>query len=358
MKSRFHIDWWLITPVLILITVSLVTLSSIDIVYFRTQLISLVIAVLAFLFFSRINLDLLKQLKIPIYVVSVVLLVIIFIVGIETRGAVRWVDLFGVSLQFSEILKPFLAVSFAAYLSESSLSKNKQFFFGVLLLLPIFLLVTMQPDLGSGLIYAFSGIFVLIVTGFPYYLFGIAAVPFLLSLPFVWTLLHDYQKERILTFIHPATDPLGTSYNSIQAMIAVGSGVFWGKGWFQSTQSTLRFLPERHTDFIFATIAEGLGFVGAMVILFAFSFLCYRIYLVFKNSEDQFSKIFACCCFAFFLIQGFMNIGMNIGILPIVGVTLPFVSYGGNSLIANAIFLGILTAIINTHRAKNVLEIR
>lgn len=358
MKSRFYIDWWLITPVLILVTVSLATLSSIDIVYFRTQLISLVLAVFAFLFFSRINLDLLRQLKVPIYIVSLILLIVLFIVGIETRGAVRWVDIFGVSLQFSEILKPFLAVSFAAFLAESSLSKNKQFFLSVALLLPIFLLVTMQPDLGSGLIYAFSGIFVLLVAGFSYYLFGIALIPLLISLPFIWTILHDYQKERILTFVNPTSDPLGTSYNSIQAIIAVGSGVFWGKGWFQSTQSTLRFLPERHTDFIFATIAEGLGFVGAIIILFVFSFLCYRIYLVFRNSEDQFGKIFASSCFAFFLIQGFINIGMNIGLLPIVGVTLPFVSYGGNSLISNAIFLGILTAIINTQRTKNVLEIK
>lgn len=358
MKSRFSIDWWMIAPVLILITISLVTLSSIDSGYFKTQIISLILSLGVFFFFSRINLDFLKQLKTPIYIVSLILLGILFIVGIETRGAIRWIDLFGVRLQFSEILKPFLAISFAALLSNTNLSKGRLFFLSVGLLLPIFLLVTMQPDLGSGLIYAFVGIFVLFTVGFPLYLFGIATIPLLIALPFIWTLLHDYQRQRIMTFIHPASDPLGTSYNSIQAIIAVGSGTFFGKGWFQNTQSTLRFLPERHTDFIFATIAEGLGFVGALIIIFAFSLLCYRIYVIFRNSEDRFSKIFACSCFAFFLIQGFMNIGMNIGILPIVGVTLPFVSYGGNSLISNAIFLGILTAILNTQKAKNVLEIR
>src|SRR6185503_19754227 len=132
----------------------------------------------------------------------------------------------------------------------------------------------------------------------------------------------------------------------------------FGKGWFQGTQSSLRFLPERHTDFIFATLAEGIGFIGTVVVILTFAFLCYRVYLVFKNAEDQFSRLFAVCAFGFFLIQGAVNIGMNIGYLPIVGVTLPFVSFGGNSLVANFIFLGILSAISAAQKRERVLEIR
>lgn len=358
MKSRLNIDPWLILPVFILTLISLTTLSSVETVYFKKQLISVVLSVFVFLFFSKVNLEFFKNLKLAIYVIALVLLITIFIIGIETRGAVRWIDIFGISLQFSEVLKPFLALSFAAFIAESTYSRNKTFLLSLLFLLPVFFLITLQPDLGSGLIYAFVGIFVLLVAGFPIYLFGFTALPIVLSLPLIWTFLHDYQKQRILTFIYPANDPLGTSYNSIQAIIAVGSGTFFGRGWFQGTQSTLRFLPERHTDFIFATIAEGLGFIGAAIIVLAFAFLCFRVYLVFKNSEDKFSRVFTACCFGFLLIQGFINIGMNIGILPVVGVTLPFVSYGGSSLISNSIFLGILTAIRNNQRTKHVLEIK
>lgn len=358
MKSYFKLDWWLLAPVFILIIISLTTLLSVNFAYFKSQIISLVVAFIAFIFFSRFNLDFFKQFIKPIYFISLILLAIIFVIGIESRGAVRWIEIFGGRIQFSELLKRFLAICFATFLAESGYSKSKSFFLSLLFLVPIVLLIVLQPDLGSGLIYVFVGLFVLLVTGYPLYLFGLAFLPVLIGAPFIWTMLHDYQRQRILTFIHPASDPLGTSYNSIQAIIAVGSGTFWGRGWFQGTQSSLKFLPERHTDFIFATLSEGIGFIGAAVVVLAFIFLCYRVYIIFKNSEDQFSKIFAACCFGFFLIQGFVNIGMNIGFLPIVGVTLPFVSFGGNSLLSNFIFLGILTGISFNQRREHVLEIR
>jgi rod shape determining protein RodA len=357
-RNIFQVDLWLLIPTLILVAVSLTTLSTINIIYFRSQIISLIIALFAFLFFSRVNIDLLKRLKLPIYIAAIILLTTLLLIGIESRGAIRWIEIFGVSLQFSEMLKPFLTICFAAFIAESTYSKNKTFFLSILFLLPIFLLITLQPDLGSGLIYSIVGLFALLVAGFPLYLFGLSLLPVIFSSPFIWTLLHDYQKQRILTLIHPTSDPLGTSYNSIQAIITVGSGTFWGRGLFEGTQASLKFLPERHTDFIFATIAEGLGFIGAFFIVVIFAFLCYRVYTIFKNAKDQFSRIFAACCFGFFLFQGFVNIAMNIGYLPIVGITLPFVSYGGNSLISNFIFLGLLSAISTSQKTKHVLEIR
>lgn len=358
MRSRFSIDWFLVSPALILVFISLTTLFSIDFTLFRAQLISFIVALLGFFFFSRINLAFLRQIKFLIYIGSIIFLAILFVIGIESRGATRWINLFGTSIQFSEVIKPFLAVAFSAFLAETTLSKRRSFLAALLLLLPVFFLIVLQPDLGSGLIFAFVALFVLLVHGYPLYFFGIAAIPVVLSLPFVWTLLHDYQRQRILTLLHPSVDPLGTSYNSIQAIIAIGSGTFFGRGWFEGTQSTLRFLPERHTDFIFATIAEGIGFLGTSFVVLIFAFLCFRVYHVFANAEDQFSRLFAACCFGFFFIQGVVNIGMNIGILPVVGVTLPFVSFGGNSLVANFVFLGILTGISVSQKKERVLEIR
>lgn len=334
------------------------TLLSVSGVYFQAQLISLAAAVAGFFFFSQINIQFLKQLKLPIYLISLFLLAIILFLGIESRGAIRWITFAGVSIQFSEILKPFLAVAFAAFLTEKQHRKKRSFFSVLLFLLPVILLISLQPDLGSALIYAGAGLFALLVSGFPLWWFGLSLVPLIVISPILWTLLHDYQRQRVLTFLHPTSDPLGTSYNAIQAMIAVGSGSLFGKGLSEGTQSGLRFLPERHTDFIFATIAEGLGFIGAAIVILAVLGLGYRIYVIFRTTDDTFTKLFAACSFGFLVIQAVVNIGMNIGVFPIVGVTLPFVSYGGSSLVASFILLGLLSSLSVSQRKNRVLEIR
>jgi rod shape determining protein RodA len=357
-RNTFKIDLWLLAPVVVLVIISLTTLLSVNPLFFKSQLISLVVGILAFLFFSQIDITRLKQLKVPIYIASLVLLLIVFVIGIESHGAARWIDIFGVRLQFSEILKPFLSLAFAAFLADDKHPTKKTFLLTLALLAPVVLLIDFQPDLGSALIYALTAFLVMILVGFPLLWFGLASLPFLLAVPFIWLMLHEYQRQRVLTFIHPTADPLGTSYNAIQAIIAVGSGSFLGKGLSEGTQSGLRFLPERHTDFIFATLAEGLGFIGAAIVILAFLFLCYRIYVIFKNCEDFFGKIFAACGFGFLLVQCFANMGMNMGYLPIVGVTLPFVSFGGSSLLSNFIFLGLLSALSVSQRNKYVLEIR
>lgn len=358
MRSRFKIDIWLLIPVLILVAISLTILYSVNPLFFRTQLFSFGIALLAFFVFSQIRIDFLKQLSVPIYISSLVLLGIVLLLGIESRGAVRWVDFFGIRVQFSELLKPFLCVAFATYLTSTRFSDLKKFFIGLGLAFPVILIIDLQPDLGSALMYLFVMLFVLLVRGFPLKWFLFTFLPAVLLSPFLWFRLHDYQKQRILTFLDPTSDPLGTSYNSTQAIIAVGSGFFFGKGLGEGTQSELRFLPERQTDFIFATLAEGLGFFGAMLVIFALLAVCFRCYRIFSQTSDQFTRVFATCCFGFFLIQGTVNIGMNVGYLPIVGVTLPFVSFGGSSLVSNFIFLGILSSLSMSYRNKDVLEIR
>lgn len=358
MRRFLRIDFWLLIPVAVLITISLFTLLSLNTAFFQSQFISLGIALTAFFVFSQINIEFLRTYRLPIYIVSLIVLGITLGIGIETNGAVRWVDIFGIRLQFSEITKPFLAVAFASLLADQPKANFKAFIKALAYIAPIFFLIYFQPDLGSAMLYLMVAVLTLLIVGYPFRWFFLMLVPVIVAAPVIWTKLHDYQRERILTFLNPQADPLGISYNSIQALIAVGSGAFFGKGMSEGTQSTLRFLPERQTDFIFATIAEGLGFVGAVLIVAALIVLCYRVFHIFNGTNNKFMKIFTASAFGFFLIPSFVNIGMNIGIVPIVGVTLPFVSFGGSSLLSNFIFLGLLSSISASEKHKNVLEIR
>jgi rod shape determining protein RodA len=281
--SLLRFDWQLLLPVFVLIALGLTTLSAIDVIYLEGQIFSIIIGVLAYFFFSQMNTDTLRRFAKPMYITSLLLLSIVFIIGFESRGAVRWIDIFGVSIQFSEILKPFLALAFATYLVKHDDHSLKSYITTFLLLIPIMLLIALQPDLGTSVIYAGVVLIVTFVYGYPMRYFFFSALPFLLSSPFLWGFLHDYQKQRLLTFFNPVSDPQGTSYNVMQAIIAVGSGMLIGKGIQESTQSHLRFLPERQTDFIFATLSEGLGFVGGFIIILAFVALLYRIYTLFSN---------------------------------------------------------------------------
>lgn len=343
--------------VFIILVLSLVTLFSIDTQLFKNQVIFVIISLIAFILISQINPSVLKLYSKPIYFVSIFLLVTLFILGGETRGSVRWLGLFGFNAQFSEILKPFLAISFASFLSDIKDYSFKNFLTVLVLLFPVFILIFLQPDLGNSLIYFGVVIFVLLIYGFPFKYFISGLMLMLASLPIGWFILHDYQRERILTFLDPSRDPLGTSYNAIQAVIAVGSGMLLGKGLGEGTQSYLRFLPENHTDFIFASLSEQLGFIGSLIIIIAFIFVLYRLYLSFKSSDDSFSRNFSLIVFSVLFIHIFINIGMNLGIVPVVGITLPFISYGGSSLLSNFIMLGLLFAVLQKGK-KEFLEIR
>jgi len=353
-----HIDWNLLLPVLILSLLGLTTLFSIHVDFFRNQLFFILFSLSVFLLFTNIDVKVMQQYVTPIYIVSILFLLFVLFLGFESRGAVRWVEIFGISIQFSEILKPFLILALSGYLINIDRSSLKEFLLLLLLAVPIPLLIIIQPDLGSGLIYLGVVFFTLLVFGFAWkwFLGGILAIAALL--PFLWHFLHDYQKKRLLTFISPTSDPLGISYNAIQSIIAVGSGGFMGRGLGEGTQSSLRFLPERHTDFIFATLSENFGFIGMMIIFACFGMLLYRIFVIFSLTDEAYYKIICLCGFSLILIQFFVNAGMNMGIVPIVGVTLPFVSYGGSSILSNFILLGILSSISKNFPKQNALEIR
>lgn len=352
-----NVDFGLLAPVFVLIIISLTTLMSFNSELFKSQLIFFAFSFIVFLLFSHVNYSLIRAYATSIYAISVFLLIVLVVIGIESRGAVRWIDIFGIRIQFSEILKPLLAVSLASFLS------NRQFNLKTLLLamaflLPVDILIAIQPDLGNAIVYIGATILILLIVGFPIKWFFGGFILFLGIIPIAWNLFHTYQKQRILSFINPSEDPLGISYNAIQSIIAVGSGMFLGKGFSEATQSTLKFLPEHHTDFIFAAISEGLGFIGSVLVISSFMFLFFRMYAIFSASSEKFCKIFVSIAFSTLCIQFFVNIGMNIGILPVVGITLPFVSYGGSSLLSNFIFLGLLSSIRGNAKEKEVLEIR
>lgn len=356
-KNIFFLSWDLLIPAAVLLVLSLTTLLSINAVFFRSQIFFLGISILAFLFFSQVNYQILRLYAVPFYIAAIILLILILIIGIESRGAVRWVELFGFRIQFSEILKPFLAVSLSSFLANNQSYSAKTFFSIFCFLMPVVTLIFLQPDLGNALVYLGVALVILVTAGFPLRFFAFLTALAALAAPFFWMLLHDYQKQRLFTFLNP-NDPLGSSYNAIQSIIAVGSGMFFGRGLGQGTQSQLRFLPERHTDFIFAAISEGLGFVGALLVLLAFSYLFYRIYFAYGKSTDRFQRFFYISAFSIFFVQFFMNVGMNIGLLPIVGITLPFLSYGGSSLLSNFILLGLLSSIGKRGNTHTVLEIK
>lgn len=357
-RSFFEsLDWGLIAPVFVLVALSLATIFSIDITLFKNQLLFLSLSIFVFLFFSQVDYKFVQHYSLLIYIVSIILLLLVLGFGFESRGAVRWFDVFGFRIQFAEIIKPFLAVSLSSYLIKNENYSFKNSLLSIFLMLPIAVLIFLQPDLGNSLIFIIVTVLTLVFFGFPLRLFLVSAVLFIASLPIAWGFLHQYQKQRILTFLHP-TDPLGSSYNAIQSSIAIGAGMLLGRGFGQGTQSALEFLPERHTDFIFATLAEELGFVGTIVVLLCFAFVLFRIFLIFLKSEDPFYKLFSSSAFFLILSQFFINIAMNSGFLPIVGISLPFVSYGGSSLLSNFILLGLLSSIGRNTVARKSLEIK
>lgn len=356
-NSLRDIDWSLISPAIILSILSLTTLFSINFSLFKNQLFFFLISIIAFIFFSQINYNVIKLYSIPIYIASIILLALVLFIGLESRGSIRWFEIFGIRIQFSEILKPFLAVSLASFLAEKENYSPRTILLIGLFLLPIAFLIFVQPDLGNTLIYITTTVLTLMTFGFPlkFFFLGFAATG--LMLPIIWNFMRAYQKQRIFTFLHP-TDPLGSSYNTIQSIIAIGSGMLLGKGLGQGTQSGLRFLPERHTDFIFATISENLGFIGSTLLILTFFYLLYKIFNIFLNANETFPRIFSAIAFCLIISQFFINIAMNLGIIPIVGVTLPFVSYGGSSLLSNFILLGILSCLNKKDKIQNVLEIK
>lgn len=342
MNSRSnYFDWWLIIPSLLLIVLGLTILRSIVPQLVLFQFIFFIISIFIFLFFSVIDYRIFVSLYLPIYIGSLLFLLTPFVFGSHSHGALRWLQFGQISIQPSELVRPFLILVFCAIAVRKNIHKT-------LLLIGAFVLpavvIFLQPDLGTTLILAVGWLTVFISQfSFKRFLVLSSLVCLVTLLPF-WFLLKGYQKDRIMTFIDPYKDPLGRGYQVIQSIITVGSGQFLGRGLGRGTQSQLRFLPERHTDFVFASLSEELGFLGSGLSLILFSIFLWRVYKISQTAQDPLVTLFSLSFLALTAFQVFINMGMNMGLAPVTGVTLPFLSYGGSSLVSQAIFLGILNS--------------
>lgn len=343
-----HIDWWLVLPVVLLTSLGLLILRSAAAEVFWYQFSFLLIAVCFFIFASVIDYKITFAFYLWGYSISIFMLLLPIVFGIYTRGAVRWIDFGIISLQPSEVAKPMLLVFFAVIAHK--IVKLKLFWQVFTWVAPAFLIFR-QPDLGTTLVLT-AGWVTLMISQFS--LKKILVWGLLITLVIGstgWLFLHGYQRERLQTFIDPYSDPLGKGYHVIQSVIAVGSGGFLGRGLGHGTQSSLRFLPEFHTDFMFATLAEELGFVGTAGVLGVYFCLLWRIYVLSKNVLAPVAKSYLYAVLGMLLFQIFVNSGMNMGIAPVTGITLPFLSYGGSSLVSWFITIGIVQSISSQNQA-------
>lgn len=284
-----------------------------------------------------------------LYGLSVLLLLAVEFFG-EGRGATRWLDVGVVRFQPSELAKLAVPLYVAWFLCDRPLPPRALRVVGALLIIAVpVILVERQPDLGTAALIGFAGLSVLFMSGLPWRLIALATGAGLVAAPLLWLSMHDYQRDRVLTFLDPSADPLGAGYHIIQSTIAVGSGGVLGKGWMRGTQSQLDFIPERHTDFIFAVFCEEFGLTGVILLNIIYALIIARGLHIALHAQENFGRILAASIACTFFVYVFVNMGMVVGQLPVVGVPLPLVSYGGTSLVTLLASFGILMS-IHTHR--------
>jgi len=348
-----RIDTMLFACALAIVGVGLVTLFSAadqSITRVTSQAMSLSFAVVLMWIFANIAPQTLARAAVPLYVLAVAMLVGVALFGVVVNGSRRWLNLGVARFQPSELMKIALPLMLAWYFQkfEGRIGWKDFVFAAVLIVVPVYL-IKRQPDLGTSLLIAASGFYVLFLAGLSWkVIVGLVAAAAAVG-PMVWTHLHDYQRERILTFLDPGRDPLGAGYHSMQASIALGSGGVVGKGWLNGTQTHLDFLPERHTDFIFAVFGEEFGLIGAGVLLLLYLLLIGRAMVITANASTMFARLVAGAITLMFFTYAFVNMAMVSGLLPVVGVPLPLVSYGGTAMISLFIGLGILMS-VQAHR--------
>ena len=354
--SRFatrHVDGVLLSAVLLLMFTGLIVLLSASNVSFArvsAQLVNMLVALGVMWVFANIPPHYLMRLALPVFIVGCVLLLGVALFGEIVNGARRWLHIGVTRIQPSELMKIAVPLMLAWYFSrhEASLKLRNYFVAALMLVLPV-ALIARQPDLGTAILIMASGCYVIFLAGLSWRVIIALAIAGGASLPFVWSALHDYQRQRILTLFDPTADPLGTGYHTIQSTIAVGSGGAFGKGWMNGTQTHLDFIPERTTDFIFAVYADEFGLLGNAVLLGLFLLVIARAMVITANAPSLFSRLLAGAITLTFFTYAFVNMGMVSGILPVVGVPLPLISYGGTSLVSICMGFGILMS-INTHK--------
>ncbi len=348
-----HIDGVLLSAMLLLMfTGLLVLLSASNGSFARTsgQLGNMLVALGVMWLFANIPPHFLQRLALPVFLLGCGLLVGVALFGEIVNGARRWLHIGVTRIQPSELMKIAVPLMLAWYFNRNEASlKLRNYLFAALMLAVPAALIARQPDLGTALLISASGGYLIFLAGLPWRVIIALGATALAASPFLWAALHDYQRQRIMTLIDPTADPLGTGYHTIQSTIAVGSGGTLGKGWMNGTQTHLDFIPERTTDFIFAVYAEEFGLLGNAVLLILFLFVIARAMMITANAPTLFTRLLAGAITMTFFTYAFVNMGMVSGILPVVGVPLPLISYGGTSLVSICLGFGILMS-INTHK--------
>lgn len=353
LPQRLHIDIPLLCGICILCGIGLAVLYSasgqeIGIVY--RQFVKILIAISGMCLIAQCPPKQIARWAPALYTFGLLLLVAVIFAGDVGKGAQRWLDLKIFRFQPSELVKISVPMMIAWYLYNKPLPPNPGHLCvaGVLIIIPV-LLIARQPDLGTALLVATAGFSVLFIAGISWKLLFSISVAVAACTPVLWHFMHDYQRQRVITFLNPEQDPLGAGYHMIQSKIAVGSGGLYGKGWLNGTQSHLEFLPERSTDFIFAVFCEEFGLIGVSLLLCVYLFIIARGLYIAMNTQDIFCKLLASGLILTFFVYIFVNIGMVTGQLPIVGVPLPLISLGGTSMVTIIVGFGILMA-IGMHR--------
>lgn len=331
----------LLFPSFILIFFGLFNLLGINSNFFLRQIFSVFIGVFIFLLVKKIGRFFFIENSKFFYWLFIFILIFSFLFGMEVKGSRRWIDLFFFQFQPSEIFKVFFILQLANLFSKNQFNQRILFFKSLIYCLIPAIIVFKQPDLGNTIVYFFIYFILLLFSNLPKKIIVQIFLLMIILMPILWQILADYQKARILAFINPHIDRHGVAYNMNQAIITIGSGRFFGKGLGMGTQSKLRFLPENKTDFAFASMVEQFGFFGGLIVITCFGLIFYFLLVeIWRNfSQDKTRFYYQLGILSYLFIQFLVNVGMNLGILPITGITLPFVSYGGSSMIT--LFLAI-----------------
>jgi len=360
LRKLMDIDWILFFSAIFITLAGLMTMGSFGASseYFHKQIIWILISVVIFFILSLFDYRFLKRtgVVVSIYVVSVLMLLALFVVGHISKGAQSWFDFGAISFQPADFIKLVIVILLAKYFSKRhiEIANIRHIFVSGFYVFIVFALVFFQPDFGSALIIFLIWLGLILLSGISKkHLFAVFLVGFI-AFGFLWSFaLHDYQKSRIINFIYPLSDIRGSGYSAYQSTIAVGSGELTGKGIGYGTQSKLSFLPEYQTDFIFAAYAEEWGFLGVLFFFVLFGILLWRIIRIAYYGSSNFEILFGCGIAIMFISHFLVNVGMNIGIMPVTGITFPFMSYGGTNLLTSFVGLGILMGMRRYRRAAH-----
>jgi len=359
LKKLKNTDWILSAAVVLLALLGIVVIYSLtytkaDAVILYNQILFVSVGIILMFAIQLLDYRYLKNFSWLLYSIGVLGLLVVLILGRTTYGATRWIDIGFFRLQPSEFFKLITIISLAAYLSKKELLNLKELFFSLIIIFIPIVLVLLQPDMGTAIIIFAIAATLIISSGIlKKHFYSLIAIILGLMPIFWFFILKPYQKSRIITFINPQADPFGSGYHVLQSIIAIGSGMIFGRGLGKGFQSQLKFLPAPHTDFIFAVLCEGMGLVGVVLLLFLFAILIYRLFRLLTRVGDKFGYLIVVSTVSFIVFQLIINIGMNMGIAPVTGIPLPFVSYGGSHIIVTFILIGIIQSVYSHSKTSN-----